>query len=300
MALDSSMTLCRLACVRYLNTIPLIEGLDKLGGFELIPTVPSRIADLVRTGEADIGLCSLVDLVRGDLAALRVGMIGCDGPTLTVRLFSTVPLNQAVSVHADTDSHTSVVLCRVLLSRLYGSRPDIIDFDARERIAVGHNGAHLKVRKEPAGPVVLDDAWPATVLLIGDKVVVDAPPAERYPYQLDLGEAWKELTGLPFVYAVWSCRSDRVGSPEVSAAAAVLDRQRRHNRTRLDWIVRKHATEHRWPPDLAAQYLGNRLRYDVGPREREAVDRFVDEAREWLGEGRVAWAPAGVAQHSEA
>src|SRR5258708_4134367 len=109
----------RIACVRYLNTVPLIEGLDKLAGCELIPTVPSRISAMVESGEADIGLVSLIDAAKGTLVLLPVGMIGCDGPTLTVRLFSGVPLDEIEALHADTDSHTSVVLCRLLLSRLF-------------------------------------------------------------------------------------------------------------------------------------------------------------------------------------
>ena len=125
-----------------------------------------------------------------------------------------------------------------------------------------------------------DDAWPQTVLLIGDKVVTDAPPASRYPFQMDLGEAWKKLTGLPFVYAMWMCRGDRAADPAILRAAALLDRQRRHNRTRLDWIVSSAAAEHRWPEELAAKYLGSLLRYEVGEREREAVEKFLNMAAE--------------------
>ena len=295
------MKSCRIACVRYLNTIPLIEGLEKLEGMRLIPTVPSRIAGMVRAGEAELGLCSLVDVARGDLTALPVGMIGCDGPTLTVRVFSSVPLEQVRAVHADTDSHTSVILCRVLLKRLYGIEPAMVDFDARERAVTGAVVGALSASEgrdtETVGAhpslalrALTRDDWPETVLLIGDKVVVDAPPSDRYPHQLDLGGAWKGLTGLPFVYAVWACRTDRVDAPEVRAGAAMLDRQRRHNRTRLDWIVQKHAAGHRWPVELAREYLGTRLRYEVGARERDSVTRFVEEASEWLGGGAVAWA----------
>lgn len=257
-----------IACVRYLNTVPLIEGLDKLATCKLIPTVPSRIAGMVESGEADLGLASIIDARSGSLALVPAGMIGCDGPTLTVRLFSETPLNEIEAVHADTDSHTSVVLCRLLLSRLYNARPRIVDFDARERIPIG----------EPHTSQTLDEAWPKAVLLIGDKVVTDSPPAVRYPYQLDLGEAWKQLTGLPFVYAMWMCRADRAGDPAIHAAAAILDRQLRHNRTRLDWIVEHSAVEHRWPLDLARKYLMSLLRYEVGDRERTAVSTFLEMA----------------------
>jgi chorismate dehydratase len=257
----------RIACVQYLNTVPLIDGLEGLAGIELIRTVPSRIAGLVEGGGAEIGLVSLIDAgaAGGRLVLLPAGMIGCDGPTLTVRLFSSVPIDRIGAVHADTDSHTSVALCRIVLDRLHGLRPDIIDFDAREGVAVGPGPARA-------------EAFPQTMLLIGDKVVTHAPPGERYPHQLDLGEAWHGLTGLPFVYAVWMCRAGEEDSPAVRAGAAVLDRQLRHNRTRLGWIVAQRAAEHRWPADLAARYLGSLMRYRIGPREREAVARFFGEA----------------------
>lgn len=255
----------RIACVRFLNTAPLIEGLSKLEGLELVPVVPSKIADLVASGEADLGLCSIVDAARSTvpLTLLPVGMIGCDGPTLTVRVFSRVPWNSVTTLHADTDSHTSVALARLILMRKFGLSPTVVDFNAAGR--------------KPK------DAWPDTVLLIGDKVVTDHPPSDLYTHQLDLGEEWKAHTGLPFAYAVWMCRSEEVQPGAKSAArirhaALLLDRQRRHNRTRLGTIVQKHAHGAGWPLDLASQYLGELLRYEVGPRERSAIDRFFSDA----------------------
>lgn len=254
----------RIGAVRYLNTVPLIEGLEKLAGVELVLAVPSRLGPMLASGELDVALVSLADSTRSEVpfAQLPVGMIGCDGPTLTVRLFSTVPFDRIATVHADTDSVTSVVLCQVLLERLYGVRPRILAFDAPEH----------------AQPAKTTPDWPQSLLLIGDKVVNDAPPAARYPHQLDLGEAWTKHTGLPFVYALWMCRAAEAGSATVRTAAAVLDRQRRHNLTRLDWIVSTRAPEHRWPTDLARRYLGELLRYQVGERERRGAEHFLAEA----------------------
>jgi len=269
LAISLPSAMPRVVAVRYLNTAPLVEGLRAVEGLELVPAAPSGIAGMVRSGQADIGLCSLIDAAgsrepeAGDpvpLTLLPVGMIGCDGPTLTVRLYSTTPIEQIERVHADTDSHTSVALTRVLLAERFGITPELIDFDARERV-------------ERSGGRGVE--WPDALLMIGDKVVTDSPPAVRYPHQLDLGEAWHAWTGLPFVYAMWACRSADAGSREVRAAAMLLDRQRRHNQTRLDWIVRTRAPEHRWPVDLAKTYLGRLLRYEVGPRELEAARRFA-------------------------
>jgi chorismate dehydratase len=263
----------RIACVRFLNTAPLIEGLSKLEGLELVPVVPSRIGAMVAAGEADLGLCSIVDAVRSEvpLALLPVGMIGCDGPTLTVRIFSRVPWEEVSKLHADTDSHTSVALARVVLAKRFGLTPEVVAFDAGGALAGGGHGG--------AGQA----PWPETVLLIGDKVVTGHPPESEFPHQLDLGEEWKRLTGLPFVYAMWMCRESDLAEaskrPRLLHAAALLDRQRRHNATRLGSIVQKHAPGAGWPLELAGMYLGELLRFSVGPREREAVERFFSDAK---------------------
>lgn len=295
----------RIACVRYLNTSPLVEGLEKVQGLTLTPTVPSRIAEMVAGGEADIGLASIVDAAEspGQLALLPVGMIGCDGPTLTVRVFSSVPLSEATRLHADTDSHTSVVLARLLLERVHGVRVEAASFDARERVEIGVRAAGSGFDNDDprladsAPPEAqrgsgLDEAWPETVLLIGDKVVTDAPPGERYPYQMDLGEAWKAWTGLPFVYAVWMCRAEEAGSARIRLAASLLDRQRRHNATRLGWIASVRGAAARWPLDVARRYLGELLRFEVTRRAREGAERFVREAAEsgLLRGGMLRWA----------
>lgn len=251
----------RIAAVRYLNTAPLIEGLDVLSGVSLLPSVPSAIVGMIERGEADIGLASIVDCVAGQrpLVLLPVGMIGCDGPTMTVRLYSKVPFDRTKILHADTDSHTSVILARVLLKRLYSVRPEVQPLDTK---SIG--GAEA----------------PETLLLIGDKVVTSPPEAVRYPHELDLGAAWKELTGLPFVYAMWMCREEDARSPGIQTATVVLERQRLHNRSRIDWLTQHRTSTTRWPLDVAQTYLGGLLRYAVGEREREAVVEFLGMAAE--------------------
>lgn len=263
----------RLAAVAYLNTAPLIEGLGANRGVEVIRAVPSRIASYVESGEADLGLASVIDLARSSvpLAAVpRAGMIGCHGRTLTVRLFSRVPPVRITTLHADTDSHTSTALARVILDRCYGVRPAVAGFDAR-----AHGGD-----------------WPDTVLLIGDKVVSASPPAARYEHEIDLGEAWHGLTGLPFVYALWACAAARGQDPAIHAAADLLDRQRRRNLARLDWVVAQNAPAKGWAGDLAREYVGRLLHYEVGPREREAVGVFLSMCAGLglVGSASIAWA----------
>lgn len=302
------MDLVRIGCVQYLNALPLIEGLRAWRGCELVEGVPSRLIGMLLEGEVDVALVSVIDAGDGKdgerrvdgtgvpaepgkpvarVTMLPVGMIGCDGPTFTVRVFSSVPTGRITRVAVDSDSHTSVALMRIVLKRMYGVDVEVVEFDAGARRHEGMKiGASCEDRTDL--PRAARDSlsvgegasrWHEAMLLIGDKVVTDPPPAARYPYQLDLGAAWKELTGLPFVYAVWMCRAGEEDSPKVRAAAAMLDRSRRHNATRLGWIAATRAGEKRWPRGLAEKYLGEYLRYEVGEPEREAMGRFLEMAR---------------------
>jgi chorismate dehydratase len=299
-----AMASLRIGHVRYLNTLPLVEGLSAWREVELVQAVPAALAPML-TGEGggeaegggerriDIGLCSVIDVARSSepLTLIPSGMIGCDGPTLTVRMYSAVPWDRVTRLYADTESHTSVVLARVLLKRRFGVTPEVVDYDAVRHAEAGQSGSPGSA----GGAGGAGGFWPETLLIIGDKVVTDAPPAERYPHQMDLGEAWHEWTGLPFVYAMWMCRSADAGKPAVRLAAELLERQRLRNTVRLDWLVARYAGERGWPAALAGRYVGELLRYGVGPREREGVLRFLGEAAELGLAARVApeWLGAG-------
>jgi chorismate dehydratase len=137
----------------------------------------------------------------------------------------------------------------------------LIDYVAREHVA----------RNKPVN-------WPETVLLIGDKVVTNATPAIRYPHQMDLGAAWAELTGLPFVFALWMAKAS--ASPETLATAAmILDHQRRHNTERVDGMIHRHAKPRQWPGDLAAEYLKEKIAYEFTPYRRAGLELFFDKAK---------------------
>ena len=253
----------RLGVVSFVKTLPLIDGLEHLVDVVLRRTVPSLLLNQLLDDEVDVALCSSIDYQRSDepLIILPAGLLGCDGATLTVRLYSTQPPEQITQIYCDTDSHTSIVLLQILLKELYDLQPELIDYDAREHVA----------RNRPID-------WPEAMLLIGDKVVTDSPPAIRYPHQLDLGAVWVEHTGMPFVFALWLAKR----STDVQlliAANAVLDRQRRHNELdRLDRIVQQHAVPRNWPDDLAADYLKQKLAFEVNDQRLGGLELFFEKA----------------------
>jgi len=247
----------RIGVVRYLNTLPLIDGLECLEGVELRHEVPARLAEMLESGEVDLALCSSIDLARSScgLEIIPVGCLGCHGETLTVRLFARRSLSEIMVLDADTESHTSVALAQIVLREMYGTAPRVRPFV---------DGSDDRGRAE-------------ALLLIGDKAVLHAPGIADFPVRLDLGEAWRELTGLPFVFAVWMARAQR--TPEQSARlasiAAVLDHRRRANRVRLDRIATENAPARGWSAETARHYLGTLLDFDFTARHAEGLSLFL-------------------------
>lgn len=250
----------RLGVVRYLNTLPLIDGLERLEGLELVHDVPARLIDRLEAGEVDMALCSTIDLARSrsPLEVVPVGCLACHGETLTVRLFARGALEEVRVIDVDEESHTSVALARILLRELHGRSPTVRPW---------HDAQH-------------DTDWRAAtdaLLLIGDKAVLHAPPESEFPTRIDLGEAWAALTGLPFVFATWMIRADL--PPErrarLGAMAAALDHQRRHNRLRIPRIVAEHAAQRGWELTTARRYLGELLDFELTPAHAEGLARFL-------------------------
>ena len=57
--------------------------------------------------------------------------IGCDGETMTVRVFSQVPPDRIRALSVDPDSHTSVALARILWRDLYNREFELTPFEQK-------------------------------------------------------------------------------------------------------------------------------------------------------------------------
>lgn len=219
--------------------------------------VPARLLAGMREGAYDLALLPVIDYQRmGGLCLVPVGGIGCDGPTLTVRVFSRVAVGEIRTLACDRESHTSVALARVVLGERYGIRPTFLDLGGEQETEAR--------------------------LLIGDKVVCEEP--KGFEYQLDLGAAWKELTGMPFVFAAWMAKE----GVELGELPGLLEDAKRQGKRNIDEIVREYAVPRGWPAEVANQYLTRHLKFDVGAREMEAMELFWGMARRWgVLEGEV-------------
>ncbi len=239
-----------LAVVSFLNARPLIEGLDSSQGVNLVYDVPARLAGLLDAGEVDAALVPVIDIVRPHRRwqIISNACIGCDGETLTVRIFSRVPPDEIRRLHVDGDSHTSVALASVIWQEMFGRALQIVPL-----ASAGGELANVEA-----------------ILLIGDKVV--SHRLADFDIETDLGGAWKSLTGLPFVFAAWVC--DR--QYDAGNLPQLLEQARDLGVSRAAQIAANAGPRLGWPVELATRYLTHRLRFRITDRHREAMELFLD------------------------
>jgi chorismate dehydratase len=241
----------RLGVVSFLNAKPLIAGLERDASVELVFAVPSRLPAMLDAGDIDVGLVPVIDigLRRERWRIVSDACIGCDGETLTVRVFSRVPARRIERLHVDGDSHTSVALARIIWREMHGIDLEIVPYTGSESAGDCH-----------------------AVLLIGDKVVNHG--LIGYDIQTDLGSAWKSLTSLPFVFAAWAAPVGSALGDVESRLQAARDR----GVASAEMIAADFGPGMGWPVALAKRYLSARLRFTIGDRYLEAMDRFLELA----------------------
>lgn len=176
----------KVTAVSYLNTKPLLYGILRsplARKINLSLDIPAVCAARLRSGEADLGLVpvgALPELPEWHLVSDYC--IGAEGAVNTVALFSEVPLEEVEAIYLDHHSRTSAALTRLLLEQYWQYNPRLLE---------AHPGYIEKIKGRTAG------------LVIGDRTI---GLHDRFPYVYDLGEAWTEHTGLPFVFAAWVSR----------------------------------------------------------------------------------------------
>jgi predicted solute-binding protein len=245
----------RVAVISYLNTVPLIWGLQngpRRHPFHLDFCLPSEGADRVRDGLSDIGILPVIEMARQRLSSIAGLGIACDGPVRSILLVSKVPPSQIRSLAVDRGSRTSVMLARVILSRSYDAHPLIsIAEPALEDMLASNDAA----------------------LIIGDPALHLDP--ESLPFLcLDLGQEWKRLTGLPMVFALWCGHSRFINPANSQHFLDSLAYGERH----LATIVASQSALHRLPPDLVHSYLTQNIRFRLGEPEYKGLNTYLDFA----------------------
>ena len=245
----------RVGAVSYLNARPLVRGLERWPErFDLRFDLPSRCASLLHSGTIDLGLIPSIEYLRGDYRVVPgIGVVS-DGAVGSVAMFTRVPVADIRSVALDTSSRTSVALIKVLCARHFRIAP-----------------AFVSAGPDLAAMIAGADA----ALLIGEPALLAAYEPLGLT-KVDLGAAWKAMTGMPFVYAFWA------GTPDVLAPAdvRVLQAARDQGRRESDDVAAQYFAGDPEKQELGAAYLRDCIRYAAGEREGAALERFFALAAE--------------------
>lgn len=229
----------RIGCVPYLNARPLLEGI----GYPVTELVPARLGELFLEEKLDAALLSSVDvLTMPNPEAVDGISISCRGPVQSVLLAYTGELSDLQSIQLDPSSHTSNFLVQIALREFFGLDPEYVQITERKQ-----------------------DGFPAVV--IGDPALsLSKRPSQSGLKFLDLGAEWVRNTGLPFVFALWSLRSDFT---EKSSLSSHLREAKERGLASIDRIA-SGTTD----PEFSKTYLGGSIRYDLGEEEKRGLALF--------------------------
>ena len=251
----------RLGRIPYINCYPVYGAIDRglvAVPAELVSATAADLNDLLAAGELDLSVVSAVEYAR-DAAAYHLLpelAISCDGPVHSVKLFSRRPVADldAATVLRSSSSRTSVLLLELLCRHRWRVSP---------RFAT--------VRAEPVDLPALAGFPHDAVLVIGDAALLLAA-SESYPVQVDLGQAWREWTGLPFVFAVWAARRS-ADQGRVRAVHARLLESRAWGLDHLDLLSDQAWATTGIPREICRAYLGD-LDYGFSYRHLAGLTDF--------------------------
>ena len=236
------------ASVKYTNAAPLAHFLtDVAPGVSVITGRPAELAAWLADGRADAAMIPVMDLFADDGLEMIDGIGICaDGDVRSVLVKCTRPPTEVRTVARDPASRTSNALAAIVLAHHLGRPVEMLAPEAADR-------ADARV-------------------VIGDRALT----AGRDPgLDMDLAGLWKDMTGLPFVFAVWAYRR---GHPQAEALARIALAARDAGVRAAGQLGELHARRLGLDAAGCREYLTRTVRYHVGPREAEAMALFRELA----------------------
>lgn len=257
--------------VPYLVGRPLDLGLEDEPGIALTREVPARLVEGLRSGRLDVALVSSIELFRRPGYRWLEGLaVAADGFVASVQVFLRRPLEDVRTLALDPASRAAATLVRILLAQR-GLAPELVELPA---------GADPRA----AGT----DAW----LAIGDRALREALAPDAPPV-FNPAAAWRDLTGLPFPFAVWIVRP----GAEPGERAPAFARARARGAEALPELARRAAREWSLPEEATLRYLAGECLYEPGEALEPALFELRDRAaRLGLCEPDLAPAPVPVGE----
>jgi len=239
----------KIGSVPYLNARPLVDWFERhpREDFTLHYATPSVLIRQLFDGLLDIAMASTFPTLEHPELHLLPGLgVTTTGPAWSVRLLSSTSVKQIRTVALDTSSHSSTAMARIVLTDRYGLTPEYIDHPP-----------------DLAGMLATADA----AVLIGD---IGITVSGESLLDLDLGEEWHALTGLPFYFAGWVARDKAV----LDRAAPLFFEALEHGLARLPQIAAEEAVRLGISEERCYAYLAQIMRYHTGEAEMAGLQEF--------------------------
>lgn len=250
--------------IDYMNVAPIYYGLDNglatqaiNQGIQLISGPPNILNLMMIDGRLDISPVSSAAYARNarEWLILPDLAIACHERVLSVLLVSRYGLEALTGkrILITDESSSARDLCKLIFS-IKGVRPEFV---------VG------KVKSPLQLPEEIDAA-----LVIGDSAL-SQPWGKVFPHIHDLGTLWWNMTGLPFVFAIWAVRKEfaRKYPERVEAVLALLKTSCRFGNENIEQIIEKAHTKLGIDVSTARLYYKS-LVYQLSDREKEGLELF--------------------------
>lgn len=254
----------RMGRINFLNVLPIYHPLEAgilAHDFELVAGTPAFLNDMMAAGELQVSSCSCIEYGRHPdrYYLVRDLSIGSRGPVLSVLLLSQFPLADLAGreILISGESHTSVALLKLMLS--------------------GYYHVPASFRTGPVSAELRSATPPAAFLAIGDEAL-RLRNHPQYPFQIDLAEAWREWTGLPFVFGLWVISASAIESGMIADdPGAILRAGRDWGLEHMDVIL--DLTGHGCPlsRDVLRYYYEQGLFYTLAGDELAGLEFFYEK-----------------------
>ncbi|MFW6325871.1 MAG: menaquinone biosynthetic enzyme MqnA/MqnD family protein [Desulfovermiculus sp.] len=251
----------RMGKISYLNVLPIYYALDHgyvAHDFVFTSGSPADLNARMNAGELDMSAASSIEYGRHfeDYLLLPHLAIGSQGPVQSVLLLSQVPLSalQGRTVLISSQTHTSAALLRLLVREKLG-------------LQVKYQTGDITARLQAKDP-------PIAFLAIGDEALRLRRHTD-FPYRLDLGQAWLEWTGLPFIFGVWIARKSQgaEGDEKLVHGCRQLLASKAWGGERISFFARLVSEQGILDYQSLVSYFQG-LVYDFGPREQAGLELF--------------------------
>jgi len=230
------------AAPEYANSVPLAKYIPEVSpGSRVVLNTPSQLLEPLLNGTIDAALIPVASLFANPTLTPIEGVGICaEKKVRSVLLRCRQPLEQVRTVCLDPASRTSNALARILLR----------DYWKREV-------KFVSIPNEADACVV-----------IGDRALCETPgPGGDY----DLATAWNQMTGLPFVFAVWAIRRDH---PDPQGVLKVIQAAIQAGTADIPEIAREQALKLGLSEAACLEYYTECIYYDIRPQEKEGMALF--------------------------